>query len=424
MRLSAYICTYRDTEFLEHVVDTIYDIVDELVIVDGPYRFIVEYYRGMPLEFGSTLGRVRPRGVPLLALSKVVYLSKTWTNQQEKRKAAYERCTGDIVLVIDGDEFWNVDCDVLEEFHRSDYAVGSMDAIQLCRSNAALGQLATGAIDPTGITKFRKPNVFKRAQITAAEHLDYIWITDHAADSSPRSEFPKPMGLFYNLILMRTAQGQFEKYLYYRTRYLLAEKLSDPLLASLQCSNYSEVARRLSLETFASFILRGSFDAMRCPRHYLIVREFDDSLLSKESLRTYDDVQGAYGVTQGAHVAWPLHIEYHFYLPPSIEKEAVDLHFDVEGTTELTVRDYPIWFEADNTSNARLMTIKVRKNRASIRLAKPEPKGTQELFARIVVICLLGDGHGLANFRISMMPLGEYPALFSQSQTYPSVLST
>ena len=41
-KISVYIILYQDLDFLHDILSTVYDFVEEIIIVDGPYKYCLE----------------------------------------------------------------------------------------------------------------------------------------------------------------------------------------------------------------------------------------------------------------------------------------------------------------------------------------------------------------------------------------------
>ena len=67
MKISVAICIYNDFDFIEESIDRVYDLADEIVILDGPYSYcepILDHfglcYDGLPEALRKIAGR--PKG--------------------------------------------------------------------------------------------------------------------------------------------------------------------------------------------------------------------------------------------------------------------------------------------------------------------------------------------------------------------------
>jgi len=120
MSISAAMCIYNDFDFVEECIDRVYDFVDEIVILDGPYSYCEPILK----EFGL-LYRTAPEPLKnILSRKKIRYEYRVFENEKEKRIALYEMCVGDIVLLLDSDELvTGVDQLAIKEFQESSFAV-------------------------------------------------------------------------------------------------------------------------------------------------------------------------------------------------------------------------------------------------------------------------------------------------------------
>jgi hypothetical protein len=127
MKLWATINLYNDRTFLAACLESIRDLVDGIIVVDGAYQVYLEHFR----EFSpwatawSTDGSLEIlqnfRGLPEVRMYKTEDDTKCWANQIEKRNFLLTKVPdGDCFLGIDADEMIMGDVqEAMEKFYES-----------------------------------------------------------------------------------------------------------------------------------------------------------------------------------------------------------------------------------------------------------------------------------------------------------------
>lgn len=167
--ISACVIMHDDYDALQEALSSIIDVVDEIVVVDGAYEWIAPFLEAV----GRDPSRSEEDALRIVeearAVKPIVYVSGVWRNELDKRVAAYERCSGDYVYLIDSDEIHALDREAFERFASSDTAV-AMAASPLYADGQHVG------VEPGREAGPLKPVLFKRADITAQNHLAYLWL--------------------------------------------------------------------------------------------------------------------------------------------------------------------------------------------------------------------------------------------------------
>ena len=109
---SAYLSIYNDWDILPSALRSIASHVDELVVVDGAYEWMVPYLTMQGLD----PTRSDPRVYAALEASGIPFrvISHTWKHEPEKRLAGYEAFTHDFIYRVDADEIMFFDEPALE----------------------------------------------------------------------------------------------------------------------------------------------------------------------------------------------------------------------------------------------------------------------------------------------------------------------
>lgn len=127
MKIHATINLYNDRAFLGACLESIKDVVDDIIVVDGAYEVYLKHFK----EFSpwalawSTDGSLETllnfRGLPPVRLFKTKNEQTPWPNQIEKRNYMIAQVPDfDYFMGIDADEMWMGDIqEGLEKFYTS-----------------------------------------------------------------------------------------------------------------------------------------------------------------------------------------------------------------------------------------------------------------------------------------------------------------
>jgi hypothetical protein len=228
--LAALINYYDDLEMIAWQLRTGgFDLYHRIYIWDGPYRFSDQLGLGEtpPVPLVDS-----PIGEQLLADPRVVYRQGSWTDEAAKRIEAYAAIEEDLIVLLDTDEFFRLDRNMIDQFWHSGYSVGS-HRIQNLYTGGLLGS------DPHH--RSASPNtlphrrfIFRRNRISAAQHLDYLWLVGVAQNpADPDQLCPAPLGDTLHLTGCRSTQGQIGKMSFYKC-LALKDRPSEPVLLTLR----------------------------------------------------------------------------------------------------------------------------------------------------------------------------------------------
>jgi hypothetical protein len=218
---------YNDWDILELAIQSARRIADELVVVDGAYSWMAPLLQ----EYEQDPARSNAETCAILARHTdfVRYISGTWENESHKRIVAYNACRGDIVHLIDADEIHDWAPDAFNAFVRATTLIAEMTS-PLLMPGGLLGRVGTRP--QIG----RKPTTFKRSDISAEQHLSYLWLV------LPKSEQdmlpPREKGVFwhpslgtnYHYSMLRTTKSAISRAMFYVfIKYLSPDAEDDPL---------------------------------------------------------------------------------------------------------------------------------------------------------------------------------------------------
>src|SRR5215213_10730832 len=99
MLISAYLSIFDDWDILRPAMQSIAPLVDEIVVVDGAYEWMLPYFEAS----GRNPERSDPRVAECLEpfRHKTRFVNGVWKNELVKRAAGFEACTHQYVLRAD-----------------------------------------------------------------------------------------------------------------------------------------------------------------------------------------------------------------------------------------------------------------------------------------------------------------------------------
>lgn len=210
-KFSAYLSIYNDWDILSRALRSVADRVDELVVVDGAYEWMVPYLAALgvdPLRSDARVyDAIASTGIPYRVISKL------WSSEPEKRRAGYEACANDYIYRVDADEILFFDDHALETALSAGAAVGEM----VMPNYVAPGWISVAK----GLGRIeRQCFLFDRRQISADIHLNYLWLiltadTLPAAGVKPFAVHPTPLAFNAHLTGWRTPRTAVNRAAFY-----------------------------------------------------------------------------------------------------------------------------------------------------------------------------------------------------------------
>ena len=76
---------YYDLDFLEDIITYLNDFIDEIVIVDGPYSYCVEFLKKCNLLYDENTKPSKLSHIIEKFKNKVSYYYSVWENEKQKR---------------------------------------------------------------------------------------------------------------------------------------------------------------------------------------------------------------------------------------------------------------------------------------------------------------------------------------------------
>jgi hypothetical protein len=210
-KISAYLSIFNDWDILPAALRSIAKHVDDLVVVDGAYEWMLPYLTRLGIDPHRSDRRVyaalEQSGIPFRVICRV------WRNEPEKRQTGYEACVHPFIYRIDADEILFFDDPALERMLSRGSAVGEMDMPAYITPEWIAVADSDGRIGRQGL-------LFDRNQVTAAAHLGYLWLVPEAGEpplpgTKPFPIHPEPIAYNAHLTSWRTPASSANRAAFY-----------------------------------------------------------------------------------------------------------------------------------------------------------------------------------------------------------------
>jgi hypothetical protein len=216
--VSGYLSVYDDWDLLAETLATVAPLLDELVVVDGAYRWMAPLLERQGRDPLCSDPRVHAALEGLACPVRVV--TGLWADETEKRAAGYAACTGRWVLRVDADEDWGwAHADPVAALGR--HAVGEVEyPIQVTPG------WIKGNLEGSGFARTERQGVlFDSRRIDARAHLGYLWLVlgqERAgiAPIDPGLIDPEPLGFCAHLTHWRTPATAVNRARFYVMNYM------------------------------------------------------------------------------------------------------------------------------------------------------------------------------------------------------------
>jgi len=250
MKKSCYIIIYSDYGFLDLLLKILDKHMDEIIIVDGPYYYCIPTLKKLHLYYDESTSPIKPflnnYG------EKIKYFYKHFQDEKEKRMFGYNQCIGDIVLLADSDELYQINNEAINKFYESNKSVVSFDIYNMCRTNIA--------IDP----KSQKYIMFKKKDIGALEHLSYTWLVcvdGLLPKNTNLMELTDRVGNILHQTLNRNKQFSITKFIFY-TRLFYHVNNKDKIDYVWDTYTFDELLKKYSIDEVISIFYHAYFPSI------------------------------------------------------------------------------------------------------------------------------------------------------------------
>lgn len=208
IKISVYTILYYDLQFYENIIYNLYDVIDEFIIVDGPYSYAVDILKKFNLFYDETNKPLELNNL-INKYPKIKYKYIISNNEEEKRIIGYNMCSNNYVALVDTDEFLTIDFEKFNEFvDMEDKFVSCSNIYNMCSYNISINNITEKYI------------FFKKDKISAEDHLDYTWLIGCNQKEKNVSYMNfNPCGLIYHQTLNRNKKNNIIKFIFYALLY-------------------------------------------------------------------------------------------------------------------------------------------------------------------------------------------------------------
>lgn len=168
MKTSAYMIAHCDDDFLEQAIASVIDRVDELVFVDGAYRWVAPFFEAAGIDPARSWQRTHD--ILSKFAPKIRYFSGLWDDELHKRSFAWSQCEGDVIIRIDADEILHFDDEAFVAFLMSDKGVGQMEIPFMLTPHSE--RLKIGLDETPCLCAVFKASHFR----SPVQHCAYLWL--------------------------------------------------------------------------------------------------------------------------------------------------------------------------------------------------------------------------------------------------------
>ena len=315
-KISVYIILYHDNDFLEDIINQLYDFVDEIIIIDGPYNYSLNTFKTFDLFYDENN---KPSNLEYIInkFSKIKYEYKIFENEEEKRIYAYNKCSNNNILVVDSDEFFVLDKKCIGEFIQTENKyVGRFDIYNMNRININYNE------------RVQKLILFKKIKIDARTHLDYLWLIG-CKQNKPIPDYiynslgcNNSLGVIYHQTLNRTKFNNIVKFIFYTSLYKHANNKKQNLL-----NNYEndELLTILSKDEILDIFYHDKIEAIGIPENKMnnIWTFKDDVMINLEKYKN-NQIEGYFDKSKKCLQ----HVKSCFLLDMTKYKETITIHFN------------------------------------------------------------------------------------------------
>jgi hypothetical protein len=279
-KISVYTILYHDLQFYEDIIKNIYSIVDEIVIIDGPYSYAIETLKQFNLFYDES-NKPDELTKIIKKYPKIKYKYVVCDTEEEKRMIGYNMCTNNLILLVDTDEFLYININRIRNFIRNNNKfVGCANIYNMCDYNVNYNKLC------------QKYILFKKEKISALEHLNYTWLIGcKQTEKNEDYMFHMPFGLIFHQTLCRNKQNNIVKFIFY---ILLHFKTNKKLLNILVSYDNSWLLTKLPIKDIVNIFVHSRLNSVNIPsiadnnRLELIHENMATNLLKKYSSNSSD----------------------------------------------------------------------------------------------------------------------------------------
>jgi hypothetical protein len=250
-KISVYTILYYDLQFYEDIIKYLYDLVDEFIIIDGPYSYAVDTLKTFNIFYDEQTKPYELTDI-IKKYSKIKYKYVICDNEEEKRIIGYNMCSNNLVLLVDTDEFLNIDKTKLNLFiNNPNKFVCCASILNMCDYNINFNNLTEKYI------------LFKKSKISSLEHLDYTWLIGCKQNDKIISYMSNNFfGLIYHYTLNRNIKNNIIKFIFY---ILLHRKNNNQPYNLIDGYKNNDLIHYMSSNDILNIVVRGHKNRINIP---------------------------------------------------------------------------------------------------------------------------------------------------------------
>lgn len=262
-KISVYTILYYDLQFYEDIIKYLYDFVDEFIIIDGPYSYAIDTLKKFNLFYDES-NKPQELNNIIEKYSKVKYKYVICDTEEEKRMIGYNMCSNNLVLLVDTDEFLNIDIIKLNIFiNNPTKFVCCANIYNMCDYNISFNDLS------------QKYILFKKSQISAQEHLDYTWLIGCKQNKTNASYMSfQEFGLIYHYTLNRNIKNNIIKFIFY---VLLYRKNNNQAYNLIDGYDNDYLLNRMTPKEFLNIFIHTSNNKINIPSEKFCLQTIEDN---------------------------------------------------------------------------------------------------------------------------------------------------
>jgi hypothetical protein len=166
----------------------------------------------------------------------------------------YEKCSNELILLADTDEFINIDMSRLNEFIKDkSKMIGSFNIYNMCDYNINYNQLV------------KKYILFKKKNISSLDHLNYLWLVG-CKQEEKKIEYMSFLtsGTIYHQTLNRNKKNNIVKFVFYVLLYRKNNNLEYNLIDNYD-NNY--LLDNLTIDEILNIFIHSNITRINIPNN-------------------------------------------------------------------------------------------------------------------------------------------------------------
>lgn len=255
-KISAYLSIYNDWDILKEALASIRPYIDELVVVDGAY----DWMEPLIIAMGGNPSKSKEEVYQVIENCGIPYkvISRTWSNELEKRMVGYDSCSHRYRFRVDADEVYFFKEESFEEFFKTGAAVAEMEMPFYMNPGWIVNRTDMSTLPAQGF-------LFDSEKISSDIHLNYLWLVLTADDLPTAGQFPypifgKPIAFNAHLTNWRTPKTSINRGAFYVMNWMRKNGVPwVPELSGRPLNSFKSLFNIINPKQFFDALLYGAF---------------------------------------------------------------------------------------------------------------------------------------------------------------------